>query len=197
MWFWHLRSLRITDPPSVQQLPEHRTVFFWCLTGICNICYTSIFMPIRHKISAFILLLDLVVLQGSGEWFCPLRNIGQCLMTFLVVTLGGRCYWHLASRGYWVLNILQCPGQIPYNKELTNPKCQQSWGWESLVNLTKKEVSLGSLLRWGKEKATRGSRHPICCLWTQISTRAVRNVYWLVTDSVYCWSVKEVGALWP
>ena len=25
----------------------------------------------------------------------------------------------------------------------------------------------------------------------------VRNVYWLMTDSVYCWSVKEVGALWP
>lgn len=30
--------------------------------------------------------------------FCPSGNFGKCLETFLDVTNGGRCYWHLYCR---------------------------------------------------------------------------------------------------
>lgn len=202
-------SLRITDRPICTATPWTQYYVFWCLTGIGEICICHWYMwhsmwhinilPIRHETNGFILFFCLIqwFSMGMESDFCPPKNIGWCLKTFLVVTLEGRCYWHLVGGEYWVLNILQCSGQTPHSKELTNPKCQQSQHWEPLVNLTEKAVSLGSLLSWGKEKAGWGNRHPVCRLWTQIFPRVVRNVYWLVTDSVYCWSVKEVGALWP
>lgn len=58
---------------------------------------------------------------------------GQCLQTFLFVTLGGggECHsreWLLLEfsrqKSSTLLNILQCTGH-PHNKKLSNPKCQQ------------------------------------------------------------------------
>lgn len=38
--------------------------------------------------------------QKRKEWFSPSGDIGQCLETFLVVTLGLGSYWHLDSRDH-------------------------------------------------------------------------------------------------
>lgn len=62
------------------------------------------------------------------QFVSPHPIIWQCLETFLVVPAEG-CYSPLAlvGRGHGCcLHTLQSTGQLPNNKDLTEPKCQRS-----------------------------------------------------------------------
>lgn len=51
--------------------------------------------------------------QRRKEQFCPPGDIGHCLETFLVVTLGVRDHWHPVGRGQGAAEQPTMPGVVP------------------------------------------------------------------------------------
>lgn len=64
---------------------------------------------------------------------CPPGDIWQWLQTFLVVTTWRMKVASSEYRSEMLLNIFPDMGQYPYNKELSGLRCQECWGWESLI----------------------------------------------------------------
>lgn len=164
--------------------------------------WNNLFMLIMHETNRFVPLFNPVVLKGGGRWLVPSRDMRQCLKTFWL------SHWEevlLASSGrahFYPTNILQCPGQTPHNKE-TNQRTKASraeiekpWLTSWRKRFLRIPVTSGVGVGVGKEKQSGKSVSNLVSSNTNPHL-PVRNVYWLMTDSVYCWSVKEVGALWP
>lgn len=73
---------------------------------------------------------------GKGMIAKPLGDIWQCLETIFVATICG--WWGVLSSSGWSpgmwLNILQCTGQTPNNKELSGFKQHYCPGGETLTD---------------------------------------------------------------
>ena len=70
----------------------------------------------------------------SGATLAPRECLPASGDAFGFLQLVHRCYQHLVSRSQGCRQRSHNVRDSPQNKELSGPKCQQSWGWETLVH---------------------------------------------------------------
>lgn len=90
--------------------------------------------------SALVQYSSLTTMYAGGfqwGWFCPPRDIWQCLKACLVVTTGSRFYF---QRGVEARAAAEHPEmhrttkrKCPPQPKSIRPKCQQCQGWETLI----------------------------------------------------------------